>query len=167
MIKKPASTAQRGTTDDVLACAGDLMEVMPLVMGAMRAAMRRQPGGGMTVPQFRCLNFIDRNPDCSISALAAHMGTTLATASTSTDRLVRAGLARTRAAPADRRRSELRTTAKGAEMLAGMRKCARQDMAAALGSLGDDDIALLRQAMAALRHGFGAGLGGPAANTAF
>ena len=50
MIKKPASTAQRGTTDDVLACAGDLMEVMPLVMGAMRAAMRRQLGGGMTVP---------------------------------------------------------------------------------------------------------------------
>lgn len=94
------------------------------------------------------------------------MGTTLATASTSTDRLVRAGLARTRAAQADRRRSELHVTAKGAALLAAMRKHSRHDMAATLASLQDDDIALVRQAMAALRHGFGAGLGGPAVNTA-
>ena len=76
MAKRLSTTSQRDASDEDLACAEDLMEVMPMVMGAMRATMRQQLGGAMTVPQFRCLNFIGRNPDCSVSALAAFMGTT-------------------------------------------------------------------------------------------
>jgi DNA-binding MarR family transcriptional regulator len=88
-----------------LDCAQAVLEVMPAVMDAMRGAMRLQVGEPLTVPQFRCLNFIAQRPGSSVSAVAAFLGVTLPTASVMVDRLVRAGAVAPRTAAADRRRS--------------------------------------------------------------
>ena len=94
-------------------CAADVLDVMPAVMDAMRSAMRQQVGEQLSVPQYRCLNFIDLQPGSSVSAVAAFLGVTLPTASAMIDRLVRAGAVAPRTAVQDRRRSELHVTAAG------------------------------------------------------
>src|SRR4030095_6687947 len=89
-----------------------VLDVVPAVMDALRGATRRHVRQ-MSVPQFRCLNFVSHEPGCSISDVAAFLGVTLPTASAMIDRLVRAGALRTRPSRDDRRRTPLHLTAGG------------------------------------------------------
>lgn len=141
--------------DAAQACAADLIEVLPVVMNAVRVAMRRHVSGGLSVPQFRCLNFVDQRPGSSLSAVAAFMGTSLPTASANADRLVRAGLLEAVPAAADRRRSELRVTAAGRSLLDGMRELARGELALRLCELTAPQLAGLGDSMALLKQAFG------------
>ena len=75
------------------ACADDVLDVLPDAMDAIRSGMRSQLDTRLSVPQFRCLNFVDRQPGCSLGELAAFLGVTMPTASAMVDRLVRAGYA--------------------------------------------------------------------------
>ena len=84
---------------DAGSAAAQVMLTLPRVMDAMRLAMRSQIDGPLSVPQFRGLNFIDRQPGGSVSALAGFLGVTLATASAMADRLVKAGSAAWRSSP--------------------------------------------------------------------
>lgn len=139
---------------DALACAGDVIEVMPIVMDAFRAAMRDHIGGGLSVPQFRCLNFVGENPGASVSDVAGFMGVTLATASATSDRLARAGWLQADVAPDDRRRLQLTITGAGRDLLARMRLAARRDLAGKLDGLAPDALKRARAGLAALREGF-------------
>jgi DNA-binding MarR family transcriptional regulator len=135
-------------------CAAEVLEVMPAVMDAMRGAMRRQVGEQLSVPQFRCLNFITQRPGSSVSAVAAFLGVTLPTASAMVDRLVRAGSVQPTTAVADRRRSELHVTPAGREQIEHMRSGARVEFARALAACTPAELQALHQGMAVLRRTF-------------
>jgi DNA-binding MarR family transcriptional regulator len=139
----------------VEACAAAILDVLPTVMAAVRTGMRRQLQGGLSVPQFRCLNYIDLHPGASVSGVAAFLGVTLATASAMVDRLVRAGYAMTGVSSEDRRRSALNISPTGTELLGRMKQGARGDLAAALGGRSPAELASIVEGLAVLRSAFG------------
>lgn len=136
-------------------CAAELLEVLPQVMGALRDGMRGQLNEGLSVPQFRCLNFIDRHPGASIGEVAAFLGVTMATASAMVDRLARAGYATAGVSAQDRRRATLQLSSSGRSLLARLRQGARRDLAATLQPLSAGELRSVGQAMTALRRVFG------------
>ncbi len=127
---------------------------MPAVMDAMRGAMRQQVGDQLSVPQFRCLNFIARQPGSSVSAVAAFLGVTLPTASAMVDRLVKAGAVAPTVAVADRRRSELHVTEAGQAQVRQIRRGARGEFARALAACSSDELRSLHTGMAVLQRAF-------------
>ena len=135
-------------------CATQLIAVVPGVMDALRASMRGNIGDALSVPQFRCLGFIARNPGCSVSEVATFLGVTMPTASAMVDRLVRAAHVVAVTSSADRRRTELRVNAPGKALLDRIRAGARRDMAAALGGADAADLAAIQQALALLHRVF-------------
>lgn len=135
-------------------CASAVLEVVPAVMDALRAAMRRNVGDQLSVPQFRCLNFIAMEPGCSVSAVAGFLGVTLPTASAMVGRLVGAGAVSSRADPGDRRCMRLRLTAAGRAQLQQIRRDARDDLAAALMRHGAAELQGLQRGLQSLREAF-------------
>jgi DNA-binding MarR family transcriptional regulator len=150
------ASSRSGDSDAARAaeCAAQLIAVVPGVMDALRASMRSNIGDALSVPQFRCLGFIARNPACSVSEVAAFLGVTMPTASAMVDRLVRAAHVVAVTSSADRRRTELRVNAPGKALLDRIRAGARRDMAGALGSVGTADLAAVQQALAVLHRVF-------------
>ena len=135
-------------------CAAEVLDVMPAVMDAMRGAMRRHVGEQLSVPQFRCLNFITLKPGSSVSEVAAFLGITLPTASALLDRLVRAGALAPRTAAADRRRSELHVTAAGRAQIQQVQRGARVEFARALAPCSAAELQALQAGLAVLRRAF-------------
>lgn len=136
------------------ACAAAVLDVVPGVMDAMRAAMRRHTGPQLSVPQFRCLAFIKREPGASIGAVAAFLGVSMPTASAMVDRLARAGAVAPSADPGDRRRQRLHITTDGDAQLADIRGGARNDLAQTLASCQADDLRVLLAGLDALHRCF-------------
>jgi len=134
-------------------CAAAVLDVVPAVMDALRGATR-QHVRQMSVPQFRCLNFVSHEPGCSISDVAAFLGVTLPTASAMVDRLVRAGALRTRPSLDDRRRTHLHLTAAGRARLRGIRAGAHGDLAQMLARLDAVDLRRLQDGLGLLRRVF-------------
>ena len=58
-------------------CARELMDTAPKIVQAIRIEMRRGRGTDLSIPQFRTMAFVQRNPDASLSDLADHLGLTL------------------------------------------------------------------------------------------
>jgi len=139
---------------DALQGAGVLLEVMPAVMDSLRAAMRRQLGQTLSVPQFRSLRFIADNAACSVSEVAAFLGVTLATASAMVERLVRAGFVVSEVSAADRRRSELHTTRTGRSLMGRIRGGAQAELASALVDCSPAELGELLAGMAVLQRRF-------------
>ena len=135
-------------------CADAVLAIMPSVMDAMRSAMRQQVGDQLSVPQFRCLNFIGHQPGSSVSAVAAFLGVTLPTASAMVDRLVKAGAVAPTTAAADRRRSELHLTEAGLAQVRLIRRGARGEFARALASCTSDELQSLHTGLAVLQRAF-------------
>ncbi len=69
-------------------CARQLLDTTPQIMRFIRAEMRSHRGHDLSVPQFRTLTFINRNPEASLSNLANHLGLTLPSTSKLVDGLV-------------------------------------------------------------------------------
>lgn len=127
----PDSPAETGTAT-ATACAAALIEMLPTAMTAMRSSMRKRIGGALSVPQFRCLNYIDRNPGAALGQVASFLGVTLATASAMTERLVQAGFVASAVSQRDRRRAELRCLPAGRRILSAMRDATLSDFAVLL-----------------------------------
>lgn len=136
------------------ACAVEVLEILPRVMNAVRIGMRRQLQGALSVPQFRCMNFIDLNPGASVGE-AAFLGVTMATASAMVDRLARAGRATPGVSERDRRRAALRLRS-GKALLVKIRQGAWRDLAAALGRHSAKELQRVSDALAVLRSVFAA-----------
>ena len=152
----PAAAAARAAAaplqpDD---CAAQVLEVMPAVMDAMRGTFRRHVGEQLSVPQFRCLNFISREPGSSVGAVAAFLGVTMPTASAMVDRLVRAGAVAPRTAARDRRRSELQVTEAGQAQLRQVWQGAHGEFARVLAGCTPEELQALQAGLATLRRVF-------------
>ncbi|MEK8033330.1 MarR family transcriptional regulator [Ideonella sp. DXS29W] len=125
-------------------------------MDALRHAMRSHVGEQLSVPQFRCLQFIALHPGASVSAVAAFLGVTLPTASAMVDRLARAGAIEPQTAAEDRRRSLLHLTSAGEAQLAEIRLGARAELAQVLASRSADELRALATGLDVLRQVFAA-----------
>ncbi len=139
---------------DLPESAAEILEVVPLVMDTLRGAMRSHVGDQLSVPQFRCLNFIARGPNISIGAVAAFLGVTMPTASALVDRLVQSGAVVAKTAATDRRRSQLRVTRAGSAQLQRIRRGARDEIARALADCSADDLRILHAGLGVLRRTF-------------
>jgi DNA-binding MarR family transcriptional regulator len=92
--------------------ASAVLETVPLVMRAIRDRMR-EGRQGMSVPQFRALAYIRHHPGTNLSALSAHLGISLPSASLLVERLVRQDLVTRETDPASRRRIRLTLSTAG------------------------------------------------------
>lgn len=146
--------AAAAAAPDPQAAALQVMRVLPRAMDAMRLAMRAKLDGPLTVPQYRALNFVDRHPGSSVSALAGFLGVTLATASALVDRLVRAGHLQSQGSLADRRRSELTLCDGGKAVLERIRGQTRADLARALSGLTPAELQALVDGLGVLEAAF-------------
>jgi DNA-binding MarR family transcriptional regulator len=88
-------------------CAAELLEVVPLIMRAVRAEVRRQRAPELAMPQFRALAFIGRNEGAALSDVAVFLGLGLPSASKLIDGLVALKFVVRETAPKDRRRVHL------------------------------------------------------------
>lgn len=132
----------------------EVLDVIPAVMDGLRNAMRNHVGEQLSVPQFRCLNFIRQRPGASISEVAGFLGVTVPTASAMVDRLVRSGAVELQTAAEDRRRSQLLLTDTGAAQLAQIRLGARSELAHILAERSAEELRVLHAGLAVLRSVF-------------
>src|SRR6478672_10120056 len=93
-------------------CARELLDALPPVTWFIRRTMRSYRKG-LSLPQFRALVLIDREPSVSLSVVADHLGVSLPTASRIVGGLVRNGLLARGGSEVDRRVCHLSLTARG------------------------------------------------------
>jgi DNA-binding MarR family transcriptional regulator len=134
-----------------------VMDTVPLVMRSIRTEMRRRRPADLSVPQFRALAFVRRNPGASLSEVAEHLGLTPPATSTLVDLLVTRELVDRELNPTNRRRVTLTLTALGASTLAAAHADARDRLAELLAALSTDERAVVARAMRLLRPIFMAG----------
>jgi len=132
-------------------CSRELMDTAPQIIQAIRVEMRRGRGSDISIPQFRTLGFIQRNPDSSLSNLAEHLGLTLPSVSKLVDGLVKQKLVTRRESTADRRMLTLVLTKAGASIVDSARASAQANLAQKLGHLSIDELETIYQAMKLLR----------------
>ena len=119
-------------------CAQELMDTSPQIMQLIRVEMRRGRGSDISVPQFRSLTFIQRNPDSSLSNLAEHLGLTLPSVSKLVDGLVKQKLVIRQESEVDRRRLTLVLTQSGASIVNSSRAGAQANLVQKLSCLSEE-----------------------------
>jgi DNA-binding MarR family transcriptional regulator len=135
-------------------CAREILEVVPMIMWAIRNQMRSHRTADLTVVQFRTLAFLGRNKGASLSDLAEHIGIARPSASKLVDGLVSRLLVSRKGSPVDRRRIRLTLTPKGLSSLQTARAAAQADLAARMAALRSGEQATVGQAMRTLRSLF-------------
>ena len=93
--------------------ARQILEVVPMVMRAIRTEMRSHRGSDLSVPKFRVLIFLNRHAGASLSDIAEHLGLTLPSMSKMIDGLVARNMVTRQMDTKDRRRVTLVLTALG------------------------------------------------------
>jgi DNA-binding MarR family transcriptional regulator len=154
---RSASSDGRAPVDDEAELASKLVEVIPLVMRAIRFHMRANRALDLSVPQYRALGFVVRHPGASLSQVAEHQGLTLGATSRLVDGLVTRGLVERRASTQDRRFVTLHVLPDGASTLAQARQRTEQALARMLAALPATDHETLLRALESLRAVFAAG----------
>jgi len=86
-------------------------------MRVIREEMRSRRGADLSIPQFRTLLFLQRNPGAALGTVAHHLGSTPPTVSKMIFSLGERGLIDHPDSSADRRRVELRLTPRGAALV--------------------------------------------------
>ena len=135
-------------------CVRELMDTAPKIMQAIRVEMRRGRGSDISIPQFRTLAFIQRNPDSSLSDLAGHLGLTLPSVSKLVDGLVKQKLVLRQESKTDRRRLTLGLTSTGASIVNSSRANAQARLAKKLENLSVTELETIYQALQLLRPVF-------------
>ena len=128
-------------------CARDLMDTAPKIMQSIRVEMRRGRGADLSIPQFRTMRFIQRNPDSSLSNLADFLGLTLPSASKLIDGLVKQELVSRHESTADRRRITLVLTRNGESIVESARAGAQANLEKILSCLSSDELKTIHQSM--------------------
>ena len=139
-------------------CARQLLDTAPQVMRFIRAEMRSHRGHDLSVPQFRTLTFINRNPEISLSHLADHLGLTLPSASKLVDGLVTQKIITRREAKEDRRRLTLALTKSGEDILHEARSATQNHLKDVLRELTADELSTIIRAMNLLQPLFMKGM---------
>lgn len=121
------------STDELAATAGQVLEVIPLVMRTVAAELRRG-GQSLSASQYGLLAMLARR-SCSLSELAEHQSVSLATMSNSIQTLVDRGWATRQSAPHDRRKVLIKLTPNGERALKAVRRQAERRVAEILAPL--------------------------------
>ena len=129
-------------------CASVILDSLPCVMQRLRQLMR-DVRGNLTVPQFRLLAFLDRQPGSTLAEVADFIGIAKATASTMVTTLERKGFIK-RMPTLDRRTVALHASRKGKTLLGHAYSAARTRVAERLASLDEPSLAGLERAFLAL-----------------
>lgn len=141
-------------TTSLETAAWEVLDVIPLVMGTVRAEMRRHRAPGLSVPHFRVLAYLGRHAGASLSEVAEHVGLQLPSMSTLIEGLVTRGFVTRAPSAEDRRRVTLTLTASGRATLATARQHSQAKLAERLAALSPAEQATVVQAMQALRVAF-------------
>jgi DNA-binding MarR family transcriptional regulator len=95
----------------------EFLEVVPLLMRQLRGEFRSHRTPDLSVPQFRALVFVNRNPGTALSPLAEHLGLTLPSTSKMVDQLVVRSYLDRQSSRNDRRKITLEITSLGNSVL--------------------------------------------------
>jgi DNA-binding MarR family transcriptional regulator len=144
---------QKPSNHDGRDCAEEVMAAVPPVVWYMRREMRGNRGK-LSLPQFRALVRIERDPTTSMTAIAEHLGVSLSTTSRVVSGLVRRGYLARQEARLDRRRARLALTDKGRDVLQTARGATRRSLARVMENLMKRDRAVVIEAMRILRELF-------------
>lgn len=117
---------------DSATCADLLIDVVPVVMAALRAQSVLVKPAELSIAQFRAAALLHRYPGQSLSKLAEFLGLSLSSVSKLVDGLVGMGYVRHEVCPEDRRRAHLYLSPKGQSMFARTRAAIARVMAAQL-----------------------------------
>jgi DNA-binding MarR family transcriptional regulator len=128
-------------------CAHKLIDVVPGVMQAIRAEIRRQHGRDLSILQLRTLAYLGHNPGATLSAVAEHVGLTLSSMSTQVTKLVQRSLVQRTEAPLDRRYITLTLTMHGLAVFEAVRREAEINLAAACEKLSPEERATVVRAL--------------------
>jgi len=135
-------------------CARIIMDTVPAVMRRIRERMRRHGPPSLSVPQFRAMGFLDRNPGACLSELSVHLGVARPTASVIVDRLVQRHLVARTDDPQERRRVALRLTPDGMQLLQQARAATRAWIARLLKGFSEEDLQQVATGLALLGGAF-------------
>ena len=122
------------STKDDLELSALLLDAIPPLIRAIRAAMRNYRGARFTVPQFRVLGFVSLQP-CTGKQIAEWQGVSVPAMSRMVGALVRRGLLRRTPDNADRRQIELRLSQRGQTEFARLRHAIEAALAARIALL--------------------------------
>ncbi|MGA3360394.1 MAG: MarR family transcriptional regulator [Halobacteriota archaeon] len=141
-------------TVDLEESARKLLEVVPIIMQAIRSEMRSRRSLDLTVPQFRALAFVNRNEGSSLWEVARHMGLTPPSTSRLVDGLIARGLMARNDHPADRRRVRLTVTGQGLTILEASTEGTASYLADKLSGVDADNREVIDKAVETLRAVF-------------
>lgn len=136
------------------AIAREVLDVIPMMMRVIRTEMRSQRSADLTVPQFRVLLFISRNPGSSLLAAAEYLGLTSPTVSTMVDGLVHDHLVKRKDSVRDRREVLLTLTVQGESILEKARDGTQARLAKILLPLSPQERDVVFQALKCLQPVF-------------
>ena len=120
-------------------CSARLLEVVPAIMRHIRQELRSHAMQGLTVPQFRTLNYLRRHPNTSLSSVAEHLGLTPPTVSKMIQKLVEQGII-VRNSASDRRQVRLSLSAAGISAVTQAREETRKQLAENLKTLSQEEL---------------------------
>jgi len=135
-------------------CASDLLEVIPLIFRTIRAEMRQRRGADLSIPQFRSLIFLSRQPRASLNELAGYLGLTAPTTCKLVDDLVARQLVTRAPSTLDRRKIELEITPRGVDLLAAARQGTLEQLSSLLEPLSAEEKTHISRSLALLRQIF-------------
>jgi DNA-binding MarR family transcriptional regulator len=135
-------------------CAHELLDALPPVTWFIRRTMRSYRKG-LSLPQFRALVLIDREPSVNLSVVADHLGVSLSAASRIVGRLVQKGLLAREGCEEDRRVWHLSLTARGRSVLEKAWQGTEQRLGEELRHLSSYHRAQVSTAMVILKTVFG------------
>jgi DNA-binding MarR family transcriptional regulator len=141
-------------------CAREMLEVVPMIMRAIRSQMRSHRTPDLSVPQFRTLAFLGHRQGASLSEVAEHIGLTRPSASKLIDGLVARSLVSRKGSPVDRRRIKLALTKEGRVTLRAAWSAAQAHLANRVAALPSGEQAIVGQAMRTLSSLFASSAGG-------
>ncbi len=132
-------------------CAGEVLDVIPLIMRSIRREMRSHRSAELSVPQFRALAFTAMNRGATLTDLASHLGLMAPAASKIVNGLVEAELMERRTSPSDRRCIWLALTPAGSTQLESTRRMARDCLAEMFAPLSAAECGQIAAVMRQLR----------------
>jgi DNA-binding MarR family transcriptional regulator len=135
-------------------CASALLSAVPAVNWFIRGKMRRHRKG-LSLPQFRVLFLVEREPCASLSVVADFLGSSLPTASRIVSGLVNKGLIQRSGSMNDRRQLSLKITARGQSVLTRAVEMTQAELASEVERFTAQQRASISEAMDILKTVFG------------
>jgi len=120
-------------------------------MRVVRDHMRAGRAEGVSVPQFRALLYVRRNPGTDLSSVAEHMGASMPAVSELVSRLVRDGLVARELDPRSRRRVRLTLSPDGERQLGEARERTLEWLAGRVASAAPEQLERIEAALRDLR----------------